>query len=431
MDRVDRMASNLRSRLFSSACSRCLLSALLMLALPLAAFAQDNSPYGVHSHVARGDEYPFLAGEMDLMQQAGIGWLRTGFVWSQIEGSSGERDYRLADDVVAQAAEHGIRIMGLLHGAPERALPIVEHLDGWLEFVRTTVERYKGRVPAWQIWNEPNLDQFWKDPNPEHYAALLKATYPAIKSIDPDATVVWGATSMLDWNFLEPALTSAGDVFDVMAIHPYGYEDPRAPAAYIPDALDELRGLLRRHGLGDKPIWFTEWGWPTHTGQRGISDRQQGQYIARAHIVALHAGLARSFWYEFQERAVADEINEDAFGILEFDLKPKPAYKAYATLIAVRPPGSVPVAGTWKTGLVYHPAWTRPDGVVVHAVWDIWGRWKSPRKVPVRIDGTIQEAKDYLGVPMELEMDAEGRTLLPLDWGSPLYIVGPTRIAFE
>lgn len=390
-----------------------------------------QSPYGIHTHLARNDEHPFLKDEIALMHQAGIRWMRTGFVWSAIEQKNEEFNFANCDQTVDVALNSNIQIMGLLHGTPGWAKPTIEHLDEWLDFVKTTVSRYKDRVPSWQIWNEPNLDHFWEDPNPADYARLLKATYREIKRIDPEAIVVWGGTSRLDWTFLDPALAQSDGLFDVMAMHPYGYGDPRSPEAYIPDALDELRALMTRHGLPPKPVWFTEWGWPTHTGRRGISDRQQGQYIARAYILAAQNGMDCGFWYEFQERNASDEENEDAFGILEYDLKPKPAYKAYSTLIKARPAGSKISSKPWKTGLIYHPAWTRPDGTTVHAVWNVWGRWKTPRMVPVRLEGEMTAAFDYLGESISLETNEDGTVTLPLDWGSPIYLIGPEEIRFE
>lgn len=397
----------------------------------VAAADADVSPYGIHSHVTRSDEHPFLAREIERMQEAGIRWLRTGFCWSQIERRQGAFDFGRCDDVVDACEAAGIRIMGLLHATPPWARPTIEHLGAWRHFVRTTVTRYKGRVPAWQVWNEPNLDGFWKNPNPHHYATLLKATYAEIKKADPDATVVWGATSRIEWTFLEPALADADGKFDVMAVHPYGYGDPRAPEVYIPDALDELRTLLARHGAGGRPIWFTEWGWPSHTGRRGMPDGWQARHLARAYLVAMRAGMARGFWYEFQERKESDEENEDAFGILEYDLSPKPAYRAYATLIRTIPPGSAVVETPWKRGLIYHPAWRRPDGVTVHAVWLVWGRWKSPRRTPVRLTGRLADAHDEFGRPVDIQVDAAGRAILPLEWGSLLYLVGPEAVTFE
>lgn len=390
-----------------------------------------QSPYGIHTHLARNDEHPFLEDEIALMHQAGIRWMRTGFVWAAIERRDDEFDFANCDRTVDEALDSNIKIMGLLHGTPGWAKPTMEHLDEWLDFVNTTVSRYKGRVPAWQVWNEPNLQHFWEDPNPADYAQLLKATYREIKRIDPGAIVVWGATSRLDWAFLDPALSQSDGSFDVMAIHPYGYGDPRSPEAYIPDALDELRALMKRHRLTLKPIWFTEWGWPTHTGRRGLSDRQQGQYIARAYILAAQNGMDCGFWYEFQERNTSDEENEDAFGILEHDLKPKPAYKVYSTLIKTRPAGSKILSQPWKTGLIYHPAWSRPDGETVHAVWNVWGRWKTPRTVPVHIEGELIDAYNYLGEPVSVEKVDDGKVTLSLDWGSPIYLVGPDEILFE
>lgn len=407
---------------------------LLTLSLIQSPFASDTpsvSPYGIHTHITRNDEHPFLDRELELMQQAGIQWLRTGFVWGQILQGRDKMNYANHDEVVAKANKANINIMGLLHGAPRHAEPVIEHLEAWKAFVRETVSRYKGRVPAWQVWNEPNLKSFWKNPNPEHYGALLRETYPIIKQIDPDALVVWGATSQLDWPFLSTALKQAQGNFDVMAIHPYGYGDPRAPEAYIPDCLHDLRKLMSHYNVEEKPIWFTEWGWPSHTGRRGMSDRQQGQYIVRAYMMAMHNGLERGFWYEFQERKETDEENEDAFGILEHSLKPKPAYKAYSTLIETIPAGSKPISKPWKDGLIYYPAWTRPDGVTVHAVWVIWNRWQSPRMAPMHFEGEWIEAHDYLGKKVELKRDAKGKTTLPLDWGSPIYLIGPTEIEFE
>lgn len=393
--------------------------------------SRNVSPYGVHAHLTRQDEHSFTQDELKLYQQAHIGWLRTGFVWASLERKDGQWDFERCDDVVEQCNRAGVQIMGLLHGAPQWAEPVVDNLDHWRDFVRTTVTRYKGRVPAWQIWNEPNLKQFWKNPNPEHYAALLKVSYDEIKKIDPDALVVWGATSQLDWPFLKTALPLSNGKFDVMAVHPYGYGDPRAPEAYIADCIADLNKLLRITGVGERPIWFTEWGWPSHRGQRGMSDRQQGQYIARAYITALQAGLQRGFWYEFQERAEADEVNEDAFGMVEYNLKPKPAYHSYRTLVKARPPGSTIIGQPAKDGLIYYPAWKRPDGTTVHAVWVVWNRWAKPRMTPVRFKGELKESFDYLGKPMKLETDDSGRTILPLDWGSPLYLVGPEKIIFE
>ena len=72
-------------------------------------------------------------------------------------------------------------------GGPENYMP---QLEPWLAYVRAGVARYKGRIHTWEVWNEPNIG-FWLSSN-EDYVRLLKATYTAIKSVDPTARVTMG-----------------------------------------------------------------------------------------------------------------------------------------------------------------------------------------------------------------------------------------------
>ena len=61
----------------------------------------------------------------------------------------------------------------------------------WAEYVATVVSRYKDDIHYWEVWNEPDLAEFWNG-TPAQYAALLALTYATIKQIDPTATVVVG-----------------------------------------------------------------------------------------------------------------------------------------------------------------------------------------------------------------------------------------------
>ena len=387
------------------------------------------SPYGVHSHVTRNDEHRFTEGEFELMKQANIKWLRTGFVWAAIIKRDGQFVFDNHDKVVAEAEKHGISIMGLLHGAPGWATPIKEHHKEWLQFVEETVTRYKERVPAWQVWNEPNIGGFWENPNPDDYAALLKPTYRLIKSIDPRARVVFGGNSQFDWNFMNRVLELAPNSFDVMSVHPYGYALTKAPEAYIPGTVAEIRVLMKSHGIQDRPIWFTEWGWPTHSGRSGLSEGDQANHLVRAHILALTAGLERGFWYEFQATEKHDDDQEHHFGILHFDLKPKPAFNALAVLIEMRPPGSKPLQGAYHQRLFYYPGWTTPDEKIVYAFWDSYGRGAKQRKQIISYEGNVPKAFDLYGRRLELEVNEKEKTavLLP-EWGKPRYLICSGRI---
>ncbi len=61
------------------------------------------------------------------------------------------------------------------------------------DFAAAVVERYRGRIRYYQIWNEPNVYPEWGNQpvDPEAYTALLCQTY-ARSRIDPGAVVISG-----------------------------------------------------------------------------------------------------------------------------------------------------------------------------------------------------------------------------------------------
>ena len=56
-------------------------------------------------------------------------------------------------------------------------------------FVRKVVERYKGRVTAWELWNEPTMSGR-RASRRRMYADLLRATAAPIRELDPKAKIV-------------------------------------------------------------------------------------------------------------------------------------------------------------------------------------------------------------------------------------------------
>jgi hypothetical protein len=52
----------------------------------------------------------------------------------------------------------------------------------WANYVAAIVTRYKSDVHYWEVWNEPDLAEFWNG-TPAQYAALLDVTSSTIKQI--------------------------------------------------------------------------------------------------------------------------------------------------------------------------------------------------------------------------------------------------------
>ena len=130
-------------------------------------------------------------------------WLRFDFLWPSIEPQNDQWNWQAPTTKWwRRRSRHGLQDSGLSAYTPAWARPAnctttdkcpPGDVAAWQQFVTTTVSRYKGSVSHWEIWNEPNLRGFWATgPDPAAYAELPKATYPAVKQADPNATVVTG-----------------------------------------------------------------------------------------------------------------------------------------------------------------------------------------------------------------------------------------------
>lgn len=387
-------------------------------------------PYGVCAHIARGDEHPYAQRELSLMRRAGIGWVRTDFSWSSVERPRGQWHFEQLDQTVAWAEAAGVQILPILDYDVDWARPAHKHLDLWCEYVRRVVGRYHQRIRYWEVWNEPNLEGFWRDkPDPAAYTRLLKATAETIRAIDPGLVVLLGGTAGLPWQYIEGIYRAGGqESFDVMNVHPYRYPASPEERPLYEDLL-RLRKLMAQYGDQHKPIWITEIGWPTHEGPRGSSPERQAQMLARAYLIALQAGVEVVFWYEFQAPERRSDYNEDHFGIVHRELEPKPAYAALATLARLRPPGAKPLPDAWRSGAVHHPGWQCLDGRRVWAIWDAGAGelGEHGTVVTVNVEGRITQAVDHLGQAQALEATT-GRVRLKIGAG-PLYLVGPQRLS--
>lgn len=222
-----------------------------------------SSPYGVCAHLTRGGEFQTQTEELRLMKEAGIAWARSDFDWSGIQPSQeGGWTFTSLDTVISNAENAGVTLLPILGYSTSFARPAHAHLDLWSRYVRAIAERYQDRLPVWEIWNEENISGFWKDPNPDDYLPLLKASYETIKSVNPKLTVAVGGFAGVPTNFIDRLYQAGGArYFDVMNVHPYG--QPGEPESYLEERLAGLKEIMAKHGDAAKPIWITEIGWPT------------------------------------------------------------------------------------------------------------------------------------------------------------------------
>ncbi len=301
---------------------------------------------GVCSHLTREKQYDntFKIHQelMNITKSANMNFIRTGFKWKDIHPSPNKWNWRITDEVVASAKERGIRILALVGGGPQWAIPPEKYINDWTTFVDSLVTRYGNYISHWEIWNEPNLPsgKYWPQNNfPEEYADYVCNAYNIIKQKHPESTVLLGgfATGKKSEPFRKwDELFQIGilECVDGVAFHPYHYS-----GLDILIFNKKMRELIARYSSQDKELWATEYGIPSIQS----SSIKKYDYETQVNKILQTVLL---FWYDSGQRMfifnLKDKMdykpsmskkelhsNRSKFhGIIKSDLKPKPAYKA-------------------------------------------------------------------------------------------------------
>lgn len=352
-------------------------------ATPIPAYQVENR-IGVNSFLELEVEPRNRDRQVQMMREAGIGWVRQKFTWQDIEirgrgnftddrndlNGDGTPDpvdaWAKYDSIVELTERYGVQIMARLGTPPAWSQP--EGLQGtfappadlqdFVNYAVAVATRYKGRISHYQIWNEPNLAAEWggQPVDPERYTELLCRTYRALKAIDPAAVIISGAmapTVDLSGMNLSPFIylqrmydAGAGACFDVLGAQGYGLfsgpSDRRLRNVTINFAYPLwLRDILIANGDAGKPIWVGEMAWnpvpndPTLSqwleyGQ--VTDEQAARYAVEAYQ------RAESEWgewwgmmaYWFFKRPDESEKNQSwyYFRMVDPDFTPRPVYEA-------------------------------------------------------------------------------------------------------
>ena len=327
---------------------------------------------------------PFTEFELQRFHAGGGGVVRALFQWHEVQRTPLPfYDWSEYDALVARAAAAGVSVLPVLIGspwfaAPRGPSPPTSTLGKLLfaRFSKAAAERY-GRdgkfweenplvpyqpIEAWEIWNEPNLGAYWSewDPDPEEYAELLKLIGASVHTADPRAKVVFAG--MPDPRATEPIpadefladvyeVPGVEGAFDVVAAHPYA-----ASVQGVERRLGRLRGVMRRNGDEEKPLWITELGWSS----RGIDHylvkdpatqaRLTRDAIAMLRERAVEYRLGTVIWFRWQDPdspcPKPGGCWYDHAGLFTSDERPKPAWLAFARGAGGRPlAGRLPVDG--------------------------------------------------------------------------------------
>lgn len=300
---------------------------------------------GMNNHFAQ--QKGILEINMDLMSKAGVSWIRDEYSWTSVEKSKGVYTFPAhLDNYVNAAKAKGMKVLLCLEygnpmydggGAPYTEIGRLAYAN----YVKAVIEHLRGKVDAVEIWNE------WSGNfgtgsivgnSPMYYAELLKVVYPIVKQAAPEVLVVAGATHNEGTDWFKGMFEAGGyHYFDVLSYHPYNYpDDPETVSAKgsIEQNMLINSNLLKEYG-GVKPIWLTEYGWPTGTNEAAVTESQQAAYMVRTYTMGMAYGIEGIFWYDFQNDGNTESDREHNFGIIRSTTanvpnSPKPSYIALA-----------------------------------------------------------------------------------------------------
>ncbi|UCC62626.1 MAG: hypothetical protein JSV36_17990 [Anaerolineae bacterium] len=344
------------------------------------AFAGVN-PFGINVFLEQEVELAKRERVLQMVSQAGFGWIRQEFPWEDIEihGQGDFEDRRHEphrsawekyDHIVALAEKYGLEIVARLSNPPAwsraagdengtRAPP--DDLDDYGDYVAAVVGRYKGRVRYYQIWNEPNIHPEWGNLpiDPEGYVELLKVAYSRAKETDPGCVIVSVALAQTielgdciggyncnlnDFLFLQ-RLYDAGarDYFDILAVNDYGmwsgpYDRRMRPRVINFSRPMYIRDIMVKNGDAAKPIWFTEMNWnaipdghPAYPSYGRVTDEQLARYVVEGYQRAQEewpwVGVI-FYWFFKRPHDLEKDQAWYYFRMAEPDSTPLPVYDA-------------------------------------------------------------------------------------------------------
>lgn len=268
--------------------------------------------------------------DLSLVRDAGFTWVKQWFAWRDIEGrGKGQYDWSTADRIVSQVEEFGLKLIVRVDHGPEWAGAPPGNIDHFTTFISAMATRYKGRIHAYQIWNEPNLAREWgnKAPNAGEYTQMLKKAYQAIKAVDPSAMVITAGMApttelsqraVPDTRFIQSMYEAgAKSYFDMLGAHGAGYKAPPemdpgqvandpnyynvgdvncpGPACriYCFRHVEDLRQIMVNNGDANKKVVVLEFGWTRDERTNSpyywhrVDDQfMQGDYMVRAYKYA-------------------------------------------------------------------------------------------------------------------------------------------------
>ncbi len=303
------------------------------------------------------EKMPIVA---SLCALAGVNWVRDRLSWPDMEPQPGKwAGHTRYDTSAAEQHAAGLQVLQVNHISPSWANP--DHrrfpldLRDAYRFYREMARRWRGKVLAFEPWNEADIAVFGGQTGSE-IASLQKAAYLGLKAGNPQVIACQNVFADHDHAILDDfRANEAWPYFDTFNLHHYAGVN-QYPAIYA-----DFRAVS-----AGRPLWVTEFNAPVKwSGDAkrqepdGAALRIQAERVAKVYAGVLHEGAAAAFYFILPHYCEKDI----QFGLIHPDLSPRPAYVVLAAvgrlLADAQPRGKLKTDKHRIHALLFH---SRPDG---------------------------------------------------------------------
>jgi polysaccharide biosynthesis protein PslG len=204
-------------------------------------------------------------GEMKMIAEAGFRWIRMDFSWSDTEREKGVYEFAAYDRLMAAIEPHHIRAILILdyynrhydNGLSPASDEGRAAFDRW---AAAAAHHFRNRGIIWEMYNEPNINIFWKPkPDAKQYAKLAIEVGKALRQAERNELFIGPAAAGIPFRFLKTCFRSGAlEYWSGVSVHHYRETDPETVAADY----RRLRRMIDQYAPKGKrvPILSGEWG---------------------------------------------------------------------------------------------------------------------------------------------------------------------------
>lgn len=216
-------------------------------------------------------------------------------------------DWTYYDNLFSGSTSRGIENLGcFVYGwgwwPNNYALPR-EDWPYYIHFAGEFCQRYKDVIYYYETWNEPNIG-FWtlSDEDFFEFQSLLIDT---IRGNDSTCFIISPGIVGPDVKYLEKMILHYGvdefnSMFDGIAYHAYSGRNTE----YLYQRMFDVKQLLEKYNLNEKPIWITEIGLATNLNTQQQFDSFYEDYlefqadtVIKTYAESIDYNISSIFWY--------------------------------------------------------------------------------------------------------------------------------------